>query len=133
MGDLDAAPEPEPGDEPEPQAARAAASSVAPVSEMMVRLRSMVLNLLEADEERIHNGRGPEVGGAAVEDEPSPGEDEDPLADLRDQVQVVLHQQDAGQAGQLGQQFAEPPPFGIGQARSGLVQKQQPGTGGDGP
>src|SRR5436305_14991342 len=118
MGDLAAAPEPDPGDEPEPQAARAAAGSTAPVREMMVRLRSMVLNLLEAlritGKERVHDGRGPEVGGAAVEDEPSPGQDEDPLADLRDQVQAVLHEQHARQPGQLAQQPAAPPPVRIG-------------------
>ena len=57
MGDFAAdAPEPEP-DRPELQAVRAAASSRAPVRRNMVRLRSKVLNLLEAlDEERIHKG-----------------------------------------------------------------------------
>src|ERR1700728_2332719 len=42
------------------------------------------LFLLETNQERVHDGRGPEVRRAAVEDEAAAGEDEDPLADLSD-------------------------------------------------
>ena len=56
MGDFAADPAPDdPAGPPELQAARALASSAAPTMgparERMVRLRGMVLNLLEADEE----------------------------------------------------------------------------------
>ena len=91
-----------------------------------------MLNLLEADEERIHEGGSPETGGVAVKDEPPAGQDEDSLADLRDQVQVVFHEQHAGEAGEFGQKVAEPPAFRIAEPRGGLVEQQQPGTRGDG-
>src|SRR5215469_4834435 len=76
-----------------------------------IRLRDMYCQppyfWLEPHEERVHDGRGPEVRGTAVKDEPAAGEHEDPLADLRDQIQVVLDEQHAGAFAERGQLLSE--------------------------
>src|ERR1700733_9452544 len=87
---------------PELQAAsRPAARTVAAAAAILngVRLRIIVLPswyccgfvmVLAADEQRVDNRRGTEVGGTAVEDEVAAGQHEDSLADLGDERQVVL-------------------------------------------
>src|SRR3984957_19709002 len=142
MGVLEAAELPPPPPPPL-HAASAPATSAAPAAAAILnvtRLRIIVLPFWNlplttglfcggpsaADEQRVDDGGGPEVGRAAVEDEVAAGQDEDPLADLGHQGQVVLDEQHAGALGQRDEQRGQPLPLLLGQAGGRLVEQQQP-------
>jgi hypothetical protein len=62
---------------------------------------------------------------------PAGREHEDPLADLRDQGQVVFHQEHAGAAGERGEHHREPLALLFRQPGGGLVEEQQARVGGE--